>query len=45
VVIGELSVWSGLRTANLTEDPPMTDAMMSLKSLMEKTPTRICCGR
>src|SRR4051794_33600849 len=28
----------GFAKANLIGDPPMTDAMMSLKSLMEKTP-------
>jgi hypothetical protein len=30
---------------NLSQEAPMTDAMMSLKGLIEKTQTPISCGR
>jgi transposase-like protein len=37
VVIGDSPVGSGCDT-NLTEEPPMTDEMMNLRALVEKTP-------
>jgi putative transposase len=38
VVIGESPVGSGCEHTNLTEEPPMTDEMMNLRTLVEKTP-------
>lgn len=35
----------GLRTPTLTGATPITDAMMDLRSLVEKAPTPICCAR
>jgi putative transposase len=33
-----LRLWVGLRDTNLIQEAPMTDAMMSLKGLIEKAP-------
>jgi hypothetical protein len=38
VVIGDSPVGSGCETPTQTEEPPMTDEMMSLRALVEKAP-------
>jgi putative transposase len=38
VVISDSSVGSGCDTSNLTKEPPMTDEMMNLRALVEKSP-------
>jgi hypothetical protein len=37
-VIGGFSVGSGCESQTQTEEPPMTDEMMDLRRLVEKTP-------